>query len=113
MEGFLGVTKGQKIDNVSAASFLTNLLDDINDQSLEFLPFLLGPRYLNLGVWDSHRKINRKIRAYEKWCTSTMRKKIKECEASLDENKNYDKKPEDLIEAMLLENKKNGEAFYG
>ena len=58
MEIFLGGDiKKAEIDGLPAEMFITNMIGLIMLQTGEPLSVMLGKKYLELGLWESHREI--------------------------------------------------------
>lgn len=68
MESFLGGNiRKTKIEGMAVERFINLLVNDIMVQTGEILSITLGNKYLDLGIFASHREINRRIHLYKKW----------------------------------------------
>lgn len=67
MTSFLGLKTDEKIEGISVAVFLKNIVDDAVDIGLDFPSLLLGEKLMNLGIRKMDRSINRRVAAYRAW----------------------------------------------
>ena len=68
MESFLGGNiRAEKLEGMAIETFIIDINDKIFAQAYEPLSFILGSRYLQLGIKKEHRQLNEQIRKYEKW----------------------------------------------
>lgn len=80
MKSFIGGGRSEVIDGVPAGKYLANLIGDLATQSFFAPNFLLGSRYLNIGLTSAHREINRRIRTYSNWGLNFVKKRMQEIE---------------------------------
>ena len=79
MESFLGGDiRNATLGGMPLNKFITKLVDATADQGSEFLSFILGKKYLELGIWKVHREINDMIRLYREWGIKFIEKRIEE-----------------------------------
>jgi hypothetical protein len=57
MEIFLGEAQHEVIMGQPTWAFIKKLFDDLTLQCLEPINFILGPKFLSLGITESHREI--------------------------------------------------------
>ena len=50
-----------------AGKFLKRIIGDIGTQALVPMNFLLGPKFLKLGLTKSQRDIENRVQQYKKW----------------------------------------------
>ena len=65
---------------------------------------VLGVKFLNLGLRQNDRDINRRIKKFEEWGNNYVSKKIQNAEANIEANPT--KTPDNIIEAIVLNNRK-------
>lgn len=76
MASFLGGTKHQTIMGQPAGKFLKKLVADISEQSFIPINFLLGVKFMSLGITKQQKDIEDRVKAYRKWGVEFIRKRI-------------------------------------
>ena len=71
-----GKSSSEKINGVSIATFLIQLINDVNIQSSSPLSMLLGPSFLNLGLRKLDKDINNRLKLFDDWGVSYINHKI-------------------------------------
>ena len=75
---------------------------------------MLGPKFLDLGIREKDRIVNRKLAIYEAWGKSVVGDKIERLQGQI-EREELGEKPKDLIEAVYrnsLKEKKGNKLLY-
>lgn len=84
-------------------------MDEIGNQSFELCPLIFGYHFYSLGLFSSHREINRRIALYNNWGHGYLKAKIQQIsEKLLSEGPEDQKEPEDIIEAILRAEQSEG-----
>lgn len=76
MESFLGGTHDETIDGEPAGEFVKDMVKMITEQAFHPVNVFLGPKFCKLGITPSQRRVNRKIKLYQKWGLAFIRKRI-------------------------------------
>ena len=115
IDGFFG--KGIQVDRIedkTVFSYAKEVLEELITQRQDPLYFLLGPKFLELGIRKKDRQMNRKVALYEAWGKKDVRDKVSEVKAKAERGE-LGEKPHDLIEAIVmnsLKEKKGDELVY-
>lgn len=106
MQSFLGGTQYEMINEIPAGKFLKKLVSDLSQQSFYPINFLLGTKFLSLGLTQEQRDIEKRIQIYRKWGIEFIRKRMAEINAKLNFNA-QNKIAADIIEALMIANRKS------
>ena len=100
IECFFGAkASGEKLDGKHVSVFVTDLVNDVSAQGQDFLYLLFGTKILDIGLKESFRDVNRRLRLFKQWASGVVAKRIQEAKEKLGEKKGS---PEDLIEAFVM-----------
>lgn len=64
-----------------AGKFLKKLVADISEQSFTAINFLLGVKFMSLGITKQQKDIEDRLKAYRNWGLELIRKRINEINA--------------------------------
>lgn len=95
--------------------FINKLISDVVLQGFEFLPMLLGVRFVEAGIRAKDRDVNRRIALFKNWGLKYIKTKIEIARKRIEE-KGMKEEPKDMIEALVRANinskTKSNEDFY-
>ena len=83
---------------------MQKVFNESMNQALELLAQFFGMRYLNMGIWKSHRAINKRIGIYRAWAKTYIHERTEITKREISEGKITKKNPKNIVGALLLEN---------
>lgn len=78
---------------------LLELKREVNLQSTSLVGYLLGTKFLSLGLREEDRKINKKIKKFDEWGINLIIKSLSEIDKA--ELKSSKRPPKNMIEALV------------
>ena len=97
--------KEEKIEGKTIFQFAKEIMGESMSQR-DILYFLLGIKFINLGLRKKDRLMNRKISMYEAWGRNVIDDKIASIKEKAERGE-LGKKPNDLIEAIVRNSMKD------
>lgn len=105
IESFVGgQIRDIKTDGLPHYIFVQKLFQNGMLQAREFLAQMFGAKYLDLGLWASHRDMNRRIKLNRSWAKSYIEERMEITKKEIAEGKLTKKSAENIVAALLLEN---------
>lgn len=81
MECFFGSqSANEKIEGQPLSLFMIQLIIDVSSQSFEPISMLLGTKFLNLGLREKDRSINKRIKLLRQMASMLINKRLTELE---------------------------------
>lgn len=102
---FGGDLKGKTLEGKKLSTYISDLVADGNNQSMNLLSMLLGPKFLNMGIRAKDRDLNRRTKLFKAFAYDLVSQTIADLK-----KKNFkagDKKNGNMIEELYLAKQKS------